>query len=406
VGGIADYLLQTNLVGSSTNVIDEAYFDVNKYEPLGLKFGKFKQPYNLEEQTSSNNIDFMERSYINQNAPAKKLGMMLHGEFTGLTYAGSVFQWNDSANDMSTDKPSYAGRLTANLAEILGNKDMVMHVGLSGFDAEYSVLPTLSSNTSKDTDNSETRATVFGFKAGGQGYANAYRMQVGGSPCGVTTSTTSQNYNCASSTSAHVQSDALGLEAILAYGPYKIQGEYSTAYYRANPTSSTTDYVKADVDTAYISALWMVTGEKYADAYKKGAFGLVKPKNDFNWDDPTKGYGAIELGVRAEALSVTNTEIYGANGRFQGSNSIQTNDGNYCKVTGGITNGSSCGRGGVQTYTAQLKWILNPNTLVKLDYAHTAFDSPFNLLDATASTTNNKKISFENLIMMRTQFMF
>ena len=145
LGGIADYEVVGNLPGTAT--LDVAYLDVNKYEPLGLKFGKFKQPYNLEEQTSSNNIDFVERSYVNQNAPAKKLGAMLHGELNGITYAGSIFSMNDDALSVKDSDLSYAGRGTLNFAELMGNKEMIMHVGLAGYTSQYQVAPTLSNNT-------------------------------------------------------------------------------------------------------------------------------------------------------------------------------------------------------------------------------------------------------------------
>jgi len=78
-----DYEILTNLVGSSSNLVDVAYvnaglINLEKSKPLQLRAGIFKQPFNLEEYgTSSNNIDFMERSYVNQISPAKK--RRLHG---------------------------------------------------------------------------------------------------------------------------------------------------------------------------------------------------------------------------------------------------------------------------------------------------------------------------------------
>jgi phosphate-selective porin OprO/OprP len=95
LGGVADYMLQGNITG--TNTLDEAYIDINKYDQAGFKYGKFKVPYGLEQQTSSNNIDFLERSYVDQNVPAKRMGAMVHGSIPGFTYQGDVFQMNDSA---------------------------------------------------------------------------------------------------------------------------------------------------------------------------------------------------------------------------------------------------------------------------------------------------------------------
>jgi phosphate-selective porin OprO/OprP len=58
------YEIVGNLPGTAT--VDVAFVDFAKYQGAQLRLGKFKQPFNLEEQTSSNNIDFMERSYVNQ----------------------------------------------------------------------------------------------------------------------------------------------------------------------------------------------------------------------------------------------------------------------------------------------------------------------------------------------------
>ena len=78
------------------------------------------------------------------------------------------------------------------------------------------------------------------------------------------------------------------------------------------------------------------------------------------------------------------------------------------------TNGS---KGGAKTYTAGIKWILNPNTRVLLNYSYTKFDTPFNPVDVNTTTTVGAlgsngtsttagDISNEKLLMLRTQFAF
>ena len=224
LGGIADYEVVTNLVGASTNTVDVAFIDVNKYEPLSLRLGRFKQPFNLEELTSSNNIDFVERSYINQNAPGKKLGAMLHGtNGKGITYAASLFKMNDAAISAEDSDWNFAGRGSINFAEIMGDKNMIMHLGLAGYHADYQVTPALSNNTNGSAlAGADTRATVFGFRSAGGGLANAYRAQIAGG-----TVSGGFSYGDASGTSASVQNRAVGLEAIIASGPFKVQGEFA-----------------------------------------------------------------------------------------------------------------------------------------------------------------------------------
>ena len=51
--------------------IDVASLNVAWWKQAQFKMGIFKMPMNLEELTSSNNIDFMERSFVNGLAPGK-----------------------------------------------------------------------------------------------------------------------------------------------------------------------------------------------------------------------------------------------------------------------------------------------------------------------------------------------
>jgi len=427
LGGVADYELVGNFAG--TPGIDVAYLDINKYEPLGFTFGRFKVAPNLEIKTSSNNIDMIERSYVSQNTPEKKFGAAIHGEFTGLTYFGSAFQNNDTALSQRDSNLSTAGRATANFGELMGNKDVVFHVGLNGYSSNYQVQPTTSGNTSDDA-SADARATVFGFNSGGQGVSPLYRGQIGATSLlntlaantstGAITGTNNLGYNVASPNTANVKANNYGLEGIAAYNNFKLQGEYAQTRYDAAMTGSTTSATMgADVETWYAEALWMVTGEKYADAYKKGAFGALKPKSEFNLESGT-GAGLIELGFRLDSFDVTDTFATGKS-RFQGATQNVTtgSSSNYGECT--ASSGAGC-TGGAKSYTASVKWIWTPNLLWKLNYTHTSFDNPLYPIDilGKADTVNNqgasgstrqtagniKSFDSENLLMLRGQWMF
>ena len=446
VGGVADYLLQGNITGN--NLLDEAYVDINKYEKLGLKVGKFKVPFGLEQQTSSNNIDFMERSYVDQNVPAKRNGLMLQGSVPGITYQGDAFQMNDSALSQKDSSVSFAGRVTANFAEIMGKKNMIMHAGLAGYNSSYEMGTATSSNTSGDAETNP-RGTVFAFTSGGRGLGNAYRMQIAGQEAGtlannttnsstltttstststvnsttgaVTTTTTTTNsgasqkslnagYNVASPNTSKVKMDNVGVEGILAYDNFKLQGEYTMASYNVDTYGQAN--AKADVDAWYAEALWIITGENYADAYKKGAMGALKPKSEFDIDTG-KGYGLWELGFRVDAFDVSNTSNTGSTStRFQGTtNGTSTGKIDECNYTTAANTAGAC-NGGAKSYTAGLKWIWNPNLQFKLNYTHTDFDTAFLPIDigskatGVRSTTSLNKVDSENLVMLRTQINF
>jgi phosphate-selective porin OprO/OprP len=70
-------------------------------------------------------------------------------------------------------------------------------------------------------------------------------------------------------------------------------------------------------------------------------------------------------------------------------------------------------KSGAKTYTAGLKWILNPNVMFKLNYSHTKYDDPWIHFDvnptassSTGATASTAKLTKEDLIMFRTQYTF
>jgi phosphate-selective porin OprO/OprP len=380
------YEVVGNLPGTAT--IDVAYLDFAKYEQMQLRVGKFKQPFGLEQLISSNNITMMERSYVDQTVPGKKLGFQVMGAPTkGMTYAGSVFQHNDTELDIGPDgKNSFAGRATINFAEIMGNKEMVMHLGLSGMESRYAVRSSQTSQTDKDVlsaTNMTQTATISAFRSAGRGLSNVFRGQVYGVAC------TTGAASCPSEYSVSVEQKSLGLEGIIASGPFKLMGEYSLGEFKGQGMhTAKANTVNYDTETYFLETGYFITGEKYADSYKGGVFSSFKPKNEFDLD---KGnLGAIELALRAEGFEVDDTNLSASTaGRFQGT-----------------LNGSSATgvKSKAQTYTAGVRWILNPNLHIKANYAHSNFDNAFTAIDVNGATTNG--IKKENLLMLRTQYMF
>jgi phosphate-selective porin OprO/OprP len=400
------YEIVGNLPGTAT--VDIAYIDYAKYDQAQLRLGKFKQPFGLEQLTSSNNIDFMERSYVDQLAPGKKIGAMAFGEpKPGFTYAGSVYAMNDTERDSKNDKASFAGRTTLNFAQFTGNKDMVMHVGLAGFDQEYNITPTSSSSTGGNT----TQGSFLSFRTPGRGLSNIFRAQIGGeSLSGATPADVNAQSQAANGTS-QIKSKALGLEGILAYNNFKLQGEFATADFRASSGGGTnasgqipvagTERFSLDTQAWYAEALWLATGEKYANAYKGGAFSSIKPNNDFDLDNGK--WGAWELGLKYEEYKVDNMNVNQVTlgSRAQGTVSCATSG-----TAGGSATSATAINGGCEskskTYTAGIKWILNPNARVLLNYSRTNFGREwehFDLQDA-------KLMKHEDIVMVRTQFAF
>lgn len=249
--------------GSTSSTADEMWVNYAANPAAQFQFGLFKMPFSLEQMTSSNNIDFMERSLVGQNdselIPAKETGFMLHGvPRAGLTYAVAVSR-GKSNKSSEVDGLDYIGRVTTNIAELTGNNDYVAHLG-----AAYST-GNVKTGVTPSSARTESRTNSGWF--------------TGPALSGTTTRTRQ------------------GIEAAVAYRGLKVQGEQFNFKY--DPAAGDTQTIKGH----YVQALYNLTGENHA--YKNGAFDWIKPTNPVG----KGGIGAWQVGVRmsefdAEGISV------------------------------------------------------------------------------------------------------
>ena len=394
-----------NAVGSSTNFIDTAFINYGYNQAGQVRVGRFKQPFSLEENTSSNNIDFMERSYVNQITPGKKLGAMIHGaNDAGFTYAASMYQ-NDFAELSNSDGAGTMGalRVTGDLAKLakLGEGNAVVHLGLGYDKGSYETLATSSGNTAKPAKADENRATIISFRDENRGLSNAYRLQIGGD----TVSTA--GYGLTANNTVSVDKTTNALELAVAYGPFKFQGETANSKFdastkRCNYTAITTGActtslgtatLNADVKTQYIALVYNITGEDFAKSYSKGAFGGIKPTSEFMKDYGGvvgNGTGAWQVGYRYSQYETTLTQAASASGAItDGSSSAKSRFQNSPKAN---------------TSTYSLNWILNSNARVMFNYSQTKFGSAVEYLDTDNNTTSTTKK--EDIFSVRTQINF
>lgn len=333
-----------NGVGNAPT-LDVGYVNVAWWKPVQFRAGLFKMPFSLEQLTSSNNIDFVERSFVDALIPGKEIGAMVHGEpKKGLTYALAFSNGSNAAEtDNRVDNKDIIGRVTANFAELMENKDMVLHAGLAFAKGD---IP--KGNGIGDVRTEARGATFFD-----------------------TSAIASNN-----TFGADIDRTRTGLEAAVAYGPVKFQTQYLKANYDYS-TSATTN-VDEDIKTWYAEALWTITGESHADRYKAGAFGGIKPKNDFNPENFSGG--AWEIGAR---YSKFDAKDFNNNG---------------VAVIGAPTNGYA----EADSLTLGVKFVANAHVRFMLDYVKTDFEDRL----GTGVTVNTKSEESEKAILFRTQFAF
>lgn len=415
------YEVVGNAVGGNTNFVDTAWGNYGFNKKAQVRVGRFKQPFSMEEQSSSNNVSFMERSYGNQMVPGKRLGAMVHGEpMTGLTYGISIYQdgFNELTNESSIGNKQ-AARLTLNLAQLRDIKDTVLHIGVGYTGGESSVVPTNSGNTQSAADTT-TRATIVSLRSENRGMANVYRAQIGGDTLRPATTTLSGTtattagglgYNQSANNAITINQKLRGVEFAGARGPFKFQMETFNSKYDAKGTAQnlTTNatvnqamgvQVKAD----YMEFMYNITGESFTEAYKGGNFGGIKPKTNFMTDYGGvvgNGTGAWQVGYRASNYS---------------SNLPVTPNAANCTVTTGCSTNVNTGVTGsrvqnaesAKTNTYALNWILNSNARIMFNYAETKFAHNIVILDAQNSVTalTSGATDKERVISVRSQFNF
>lgn len=301
---------------TSAPQLDVAWVNWGQYKEVQFRAGQFKMPMVLEELTSSRFIDFTERSYVDQLAPAKERGAMLHGSpFTGVFYGLALSNGNGKNNNETSstaDGKDVIARLGANFAEIIGNKDMVLHVAgawSDGHEAQAATLPAARTEARGITFFSPTLATDY-------------------------------------------DRERTAAELSLAWNQFKVQSEWLTANFKTTAGAP----IDRDISAYYGEVMWLITGEKYADAYRSGAYSSIKPLRAYK--KGTDGWGALEFGLRYSKYDA----------------------GDWPTVAGSSREADAV--------TVGLKWIPNTNTRVYLNYVMTEFDQPVNVVGGTTDKEN------------------
>jgi phosphate-selective porin OprO/OprP len=228
----------------------DLFVNMNYDERLQLKVGQYKEPFALEQITSTKYIDFKERSLIGSRiAPDRDIGIMLHGHFAEKTlgYQLGVFNGNGSNKIEDTD----------------GDKDIAMRVWYEPFK-----------------DLHLGGAFTWGHLSRG---LTDYKQS--GS------STNLLAFDSAKVNGKNMNLLRTGAELSYGIGPARITSEYMRADYENVNVVSTKTHNDFFVQGVYATASWFLTGEEKRP--KGGEFGKLHPNQNFNLK--TGGLGAWEL---------------------------------------------------------------------------------------------------------------
>ncbi len=253
------YEFGVDFAGADADIKD-AYIEYRGSWPSTLKLGQFKEPFSLEELTSSRYITFMERALPNAFAPGRNIGMGYQsrgeGWITAIGLFGEAFD-DDVANEGDegwgvTTRVTYAPWRDGRKA---------LHLG-----AALSVRTANDDNEVKFDSRPESHVTDVKY------------------------------LNTGDITDVDTVS-LLGLEAALVKGSWSLQGEAIQAQVSRSSGLATLDF-----SGWYVYGSWFLTGESRMYKAKKGSFGRIKPTGDS---------GAWELALRLSSLDLTDGPVTG-----------------------------------------------------------------------------------------------
>ena len=245
-----------------------------------IKVGHMKEPISLEEQTSTTNITFMERSLPTLAfAPGRNFGLMFNNTSLQdrMTWAAGVFFNTGSFSSVGDARDRISGANGYNLSARVtglpwyedGGKEL-LHLGLS------------YSHGVRDK-NKEVK-----LSASPESYLKDDRL--------VDTGDLFMN-----------RVDLINTELAMVLGLFSLQGEYFHAFTGASEVGHPKFW------GVYLQASYFLTGEHRTYDTANGIFSQIKPKNDFY---PLKGkWGAWEVATRLSYLDLNGEDIKGGKER-------------------------------------------------------------------------------------------
>lgn len=362
-----EYASGNPYTGTQTVSLTHAYLQFGWFNPYALiRVGQSKPQFGLENTMNANFIDFLERGLTQaliQNLNFDRGIMVDDTPLPGFNYGASITNGTGintserqaNAQEIQADGKMLTVRATQDFAPLLDAPRAVIHLG-----ADYKTGSAANSPTSPYSAPSGTTEAL-----------------------GLTFFTP-QPFNAATGvTATKVDRTLLAYELALAYGPLKLQGEYWSAKYQGT-REVPAPLVAYDlgIRSYYLDLMWMITGEDYADAYKAGQFGRIRPRNNFDWNSRT--WGAWEVGLRFSELDASDFTLGGP--AYAGRTSPTQ--------TAPVDQGTNR----AQAWTFGLKWIPNAYTRLMVNYIRTQFDTA---VIASGITTRD-----EDAITLRAQFDF
>lgn len=319
---VSNYRIEMDFAGSGRPTFTDVYWGIQELPYVNnVRAGHFKEPFSLEQLTSSLYVTFMERSLADALVPARNWGVSTFDYFEGEwgTWATGVFRTgsDDFGDDIGdAGEWSWTSRLTAvPYYDEPSEGRYLLHLG-----GAYSYRDPDSPNPilGNGTVNFGSRPEIAAREDG----------QLGNTPNFVATGNILAN-----------DFQLYGAEAAWVYGPFSLQSEWISAF--VDPTVPIAGEDELYFNGAYIQASYFLTGESRTYNRTIGAFDRQKVYEPFfcvcTPEGICKGSGAWEVAVRWSYLDLDDAAI-----------------------TGGY----------LDDVTVGMNWYLNPYMRVMFNYIH------------------------------------
>ncbi len=275
-----DFKIEWDWAGGTAGLKD-TYLRFKNLPVVGnVTAGHFKEPFSLEELTSSRNTTFMERALPNVFAPGRNAGIMINNHLFDqrMTWAAGIFlPANDFGTAQEDGEHAFTGRVTG-LPWYEDNGRKLLHVG-----------------------------GAYSFRNSENGVRYRQRPEAHLSPRFVDTAIGTGALLPGAPATFDVESqNLLGAEAAVVYGPFHAQAEFMA------------DAIDSQVGDDplyhgfYISGGYFLTGEHRPYSKSSGTFDRVKPLKNYRQDG---GWGAWEVTGRYSYLDLNDGRFNG--GRLQ-----------------------------------------------------------------------------------------
>ena len=255
-----EFKWQMDFAGGDADYRD-VYLGVIDFFGLGgIRVGQFKEPFSMEELTSSNSTIFLEHALDNAFVPSRNVGIQWHDQPTDTsTLAVGYFRDTDSFGTGQEDgNHAFTGRATLVPFENEDGSELV-HLGVS---ASYRGLDAIR------------------ISARPEAHLAPRFVDTGSTPLAVD------------------QALLLGGELAALFGPFSLEGEYVWADYEGG--NAVPDFTYNGV---HVQGTYSLTGERRSYDRKKGLLKTMRPERKFTGKSGS-GPGAWELALRYSYLDL------------------------------------------------------------------------------------------------------